>query len=119
MKKISIFTILIFLTAGSLFSNTDNITCKIRYFNKKIYYAGDNITMRVELFNNSAENFTFQIAEPRQFNIKLTVKDLTGRELSDQYKFNREINSVQHVYYRNMTIQPGEIFAFNIYLEDK
>ena len=50
--------------------------------------------------------------------MKITVKDLSGRELKDLYKFSREINSVQHVYYRNMTIQSGEIFAFNVFLGD-
>ena len=118
MKKISIIIILLFLTAASVFSVSGDVTCKIRYYNKKIYYTGDNVTLRVELFNNSAENFTFQVAEPRHYNIKVTLKDLTGRELEDQYKFSREISSVQHVYYRNMTIQPGEFFAFNVFLDD-
>lgn len=106
------------ITAASIFPESGDVSCKIRYYNKKIYYTGDNITLRVELFNNSPDNFTFQVAEPRHYNMKITVKDLSGRELEDQYKFNREINSVQHVYYRNMTIQPGEFFAFNIYLDD-
>ena len=118
MKKISIFIIFMLLTAASLFPETGDVSCKIRYYNKKIYYTGDNVTLRVELFNNSPDNFTFQVAEPRHYNMKINVKDLSGRELEDQYKFNREINSVQHVYYRNMTIQPGEFFAFNIYLAD-
>ncbi len=118
MKKLSIAIFLLFITAAYAFSVSDDITCKIRYYNKKIYYTGDNVTLRVELFNNSPENFTFQVSEPRHYNIKLTLKDLTGRELEDQYKFSRELNSVQHVYYRNMTILPGEFFAFNIYLED-
>ncbi len=72
----------------------------------------------MELFNNSAENFTFQVAEPRHYNTKITLKDLSGRELDDQYKFSREINAVQHVYYRNMTIQPVNFFHFNLLLND-
>ena len=118
MKKISISIILLLFTAAEIFSVSGDITCKIRYYNKKIYYTGDNVTLRVELFNNSTENFTFQVAEPRHYNIKITLKDLTGRELADHYNFSREVNSVQHVYYRNMTIQPGEFFAFNVFLDD-
>ena len=118
MKKISISIILLLITTAAVFSASGDISCKIRYYNKKIYYTGDNVTLRVELFNNSAENFTFQVAEPRHYNIKVTLKDLSGRELDDQYKFSREINSVQHVYYRNMTIQPGEFFSFNLRLND-
>ena len=118
MKKISISIFLLFITAYAAFSVSDDITCKIRYYNKKIYYTGDNVTLRVEIFNNSSENFTFQVAEPRHYNIKVTLKDLSGRELEDQYKYSREVNSVQHVYYRNMTIQPGEFFAFKLFLND-
>lgn len=119
MKKyVKYLYLLLILLASPVFPVSGGITCSIRYFNKKIYYAGDPVQLRVELFNNSSENFSFQTADPKHFNTRIILKDLTGRELKDKYKFTRETSSVQHVYYRNMTIQPGEVFAFNIFLDD-
>lgn len=119
MKKHAVcLYFLLLLFSAPLFAVSGDVSCSIRFFNKKIYYAGDNVELRVELFNNSANNFSFQTTDPKHFNTKIIIKDLTGRELKDRYKFTREINSVQHVYYRNMIIQPGEVFAFNIYLND-
>ncbi len=119
MKKSALYLyLLLFLLSSPVFPASGDVTCSIRYFNKKIYYAGDTVELRVELFNNSPENFYFQTADPKYFNTKITMKDITGRELKDKYKFTRETEAVQHVYYRNMTIQPGEVFAFNFYLND-
>ena len=119
MKKYAIYLyLLLILLSAPVFPASGDVRCSIRYFNKKIYYSGDTVELRVELFNNSPENFSFQAADPKHFNTKITMKDLTGKELKDKYKFTRETSSVQHVYYRNMTIQPGEVFAFNIYLND-
>ena len=48
----------------------------------------------------------------------MVFKDITGKELKDKYKISRNTSAVQTVFYRNMIIQPGEIFAFNIQLND-
>ena len=101
-----------------VFSATGDVTCSIRYYNKKIYYTGDAVEIRVELYNNSHDNFSFQTTDPKYFNTIMVLKDITGRELKDKYKVTREIAPSQPVYYRNMIIQPGEVFAFNIRLND-
>ena len=101
-----------------LFSATGDVTCSIRYYNKKIYYTGDPVEIRVELYNNSPENFFFQTTDPKHFNTTMVLKDITGRELTNKYKVTRNINASEPIYYRNMIIQPGEVFAFNIYIDD-
>lgn len=118
LKYILYLSLLFFFLSIDLYSLSGDIQCSIRYFNKKIYYEGDQIELRVELFNNSPENFSFQTTDPKYYNTKITIKDLTGKELTDKYKFTRETIDFQPIYYRNMTILPGEMFAFNILLND-
>ena len=118
MKKYLLFLCFLLILLAPLFSATGDVTCSIRYYNKKIYYAGDSIDVRVELYNNSPNNFSFQTTDPKYFNTIMVFKDITGRELKDKYKVTRKIAAAQTVYYRNMLIQPGEVFAFNIPLND-
>ncbi len=118
MKKYVLFLYLLLILLAPLFSATGDVTCSIRYYNKKIYYTGDAVEIRVELYNNSPDNFFFQTTDPKYFNTIMVLKDVTGRELKDKYKVTRETSSIQPVYYRNMIIQPGEVFAFNIHLND-
>jgi len=118
LKKYLLFLCFLLILLAPLFSATGDVTCSIRYYNKKIYYAGDNVELRVELYNNSPDNFSFQTTDPKYFNTIMVFKDITGRELKDKYKVTRKIAAAQTVYYRNMIIQPGEVFAFNIPLND-
>ena len=118
MKKYLLLLYLLLILLAPLFSATGDVTCSIRYYNKKIYYTGDFVEIRVELYNNSPDNFFFQTADPKYFNTIMVLKDITGRELQNKYRVTREIISAQPVYYRNMIIQPGEVFAFNIRLND-
>ena len=118
LKKYLLFICFFLILLTPVFSATGDVTCSIRYYNKKIYYTGDSIELRVELYNNSPDNFTFQTADPKYFNTTMLFKDITGKELKDKYKISRNIAAAQTVFYRNMIIQPGEIFAFNIQLND-
>ena len=118
MKKYILFLFLLLVLLTPLFSATGDVTCSIRYYNKKIYYTGDSVEIRVELYNNSPDNFSFQTTDPKYFNTIMVLKDITGRELKDKYKVTREMITSQPVFYRNMIIQPGEVFAFNIHLND-
>ncbi|MCL2293497.1 MAG: hypothetical protein FWC36_01310 [Spirochaetes bacterium] len=101
-----------------LFAIPRDIVCFIRFYNQRIYYAGDTVIIRVELYNNSPYNFSFQVTDPKHFNTTFVLRDITGRELRDKYKFTRKTAFAQPIFFRNMTIQPGEVFAFNIRLND-
>ena len=118
MKKYVLVLYFLLILLTPLFSVTGDVTCFIRFYNKKIYYAGDIIEIRVELYNNSPRNFSFQTVDPKYFNTVFVLRDLTGRELMDKYKVTRTIMPNQPVFFRNMVIQPGEVFAFNIRLND-
>lgn len=123
-NKLSVISLLIIsvsllflLTPQSSLYAENGISCAIRYLNQKIYHSGDSINIRVELYNNSSENFTFQKADKKGHNLTLSVKDICGREQTELYKFLRA-PAIENVYFRNVTLQPGEMFAFDLDLED-
>ncbi|MCL2791524.1 MAG: hypothetical protein FWD87_00385 [Spirochaetaceae bacterium] len=118
MKKYLLLLYFLLILLTPLFSVAGDVTCIIRFHNKRIYYVGDIVEIRVELYNNSPRNFTFQTADPKYFNTTFTLRDITGRELRDRYRVTRTTLSAQPVFFRNMVIQPGEVFAFNIRLND-
>jgi hypothetical protein len=84
----------------------------IRYYDKRVYYPGSNIPLKVEIRNNSPDTFTFRVADIRSFNLDFEVKTLSNLALEHSEEFIIQRNSNQHIYYRSVDLKPGEEYAF-------
>ena len=118
MKKI-ILLLYLSLTAASLtFAFSEDVSVSIRFFDKKIYYPDSEIQLQVRIINNSTENFSFNSAEIRSFNFNFNVKTLTNISISesDEYLLRNRTNNP--VFYREITLLPGEEYAFITYMDD-
>ena len=107
-----------FAAASLTFAFSEDVSVSIRFFDKKIYYPDSEIQLQIRIINNSADSFSFNSAEIRSFNFKFNVKTLTNiavRE-SDQYLLRNRTNNP--VFYREITLLPGEEYAFITYLND-
>lgn len=96
----------------------NKINFSIRYFDKKIYYPGDNVQLKASIINNAPDEISFNLSENKIFNIKLNVKTMNNQllEPSENYiiNSNRNINT----FYREITLDPGEEFSFIVDLDD-
>ena len=107
------------MAAASLtFAFSDNVSVSIRFFDKKIYYPDSEIQLQVRIVNNSINNFSFNSAEIRSFNFNFNVKTLTNISIreSDEYLLRSRTNNP--VFYREITLLPGEEYAFITRLDD-
>jgi hypothetical protein len=84
----------------------------IRFFDKRIYYPGGSIPVKVERRNSSPETFTFKVADMRSVNVDFEVKTLSNLALEHSEEFIIQRNSNQHIYYRTVELKPGEEYAF-------
>ncbi len=96
----------------------EDIDVSIRFYNKKLYYPDDSITIKIEITNNSAKVFRFELADNRIFNIDFNVRTLSNRILPLSDDLINERHSVQHVFFREITIGPSEQFSFFENLND-
>ena len=105
-------------TASLTFAFSDNVSVSIRFFDKKIYYPDSEIQLQVRIVNNSINNFSFNSAEIRSFNFNFNVKTLTNISIreSDEYLLRNRTNNP--VFYRKITLLPGEEYAFITHLDD-
>ncbi len=112
MKKYTLLFCLLIFTVSSLYAYSDGVKLIIRYYDKKINYPGSNIFIKVEIKNDSSETFRFKVADSRFFNIDFEVKTLTNIELHHSEEFIIQRNSIQPVFFREMSLEPGEEYAF-------
>jgi hypothetical protein len=108
----------IVLFASSAWANTEGIDLSIRYFDKSIYFPGDDIHVKMMIRNESPEVYRFRLAENRMFNVDFDVRTLQNMQLEASEKFSRERASNQQVFYREVSLAPGEEYAFTENLAD-
>jgi len=103
--------VLLFSVAPVL-TATDDVSVTIRFYEKEVYYPDSNIRIEVTVGNDSSENYRFRLADRRLFNLEFDVRTLTNRQLpvSEQFIIQRTAN--QQVFYREITVAPGEKFSF-------
>lgn len=118
MKKIILLLYLSLAFASLTFAVSDDVSVSIRFFDKEIYYPETKIQIQVRIINNSLENYSFNSAEIRSFNFKFYAKTLTNISVheSDNYLLSHRTNNP--VFYREITLLPGEEYAFITYLND-
>lgn len=121
MKKF--FICIIFLAAVYMpFSlvalDNNGVDVTIRLYDKRIYYPESEIQILIEISNNTNETYRFKSAHDRRFNVDFNVTTLTNEPVkhSEQFIMARQRN--QHIYYRDIDIEPGERFSFVEPLKD-
>lgn len=114
MKTIFLLVLITF-TAASAFAQESGdgaVEVSIRFFDKQLYYPGNQIMIKIEITNNTPETFRFKLADNRLFNIDFTVRTLTNRIIQHSDDLIRDRHSDQHVFFREVSIGPEEQFAF-------
>lgn len=121
MKK-SILIILLLLICSILFAaNPQGIILSLRFFEKTIYYLGDSdypIQFEATIINNSPQSYRFKIANNRVFNYNFIVTTPTNITLDPASEYIMAKSSNQPLYYREITLQPGEKYGIVIKLTD-
>jgi len=118
LKKNIVLLYLIFVFTSLTFAAQANVSVSIRFFDKEVYNPESNIQLQVRIINNSLENYSFNSAEIKSFNFNFQVKTLTNVFVhnSNDYILKHQTNNP--VFYRKVTLLPGEEYAFITSLDD-
>lgn len=121
MKK-SILILLLLLASSILFAtNPEGIVLSLRFFEKTIYYLGNSdypIQFEATIINNSPQSYRFKIANSRVFNYNFKATTSTNISLGPADEYTIAKSSNQPLYYREITLEPGEKYGIVIKLTD-
>jgi hypothetical protein len=108
------------VTAWACFAAGD-VTLAISYSEKRIYYLGDSqnpVLIDAVLANNSDRTFRFKIAGNRFFNLDFEVSTPSNLLLDHSQKFIKSKNANQPVFFRDVSLEPGERYGITLNLND-
>lgn len=122
MKKSILIQLLLLLVCSILFAtNPQGIIFSLRFFEKTIYYLGDSdypIQFEATIINNSPQSYRFKIANNRVSNYNFNVITPTNISLGPAAEYTIAKSSNQPLYYREITLEPGEKYGIVIKLTD-
>ena len=90
----------------------------IRFHEQQVYFPDSEIQIHISLQNESAETYRFRLADDRIFSIDIEARDRNNRPVTPAENATIGRQSNQQVYYRTVSLQPGEEFAFVELLND-
>jgi hypothetical protein len=89
----------------------------IRYFDQKVYFLGDPIQVEAVITNTGTDTLRFKVADNRFFNLDFDVRSTTNVGLEHAKEFTIERNSDQPVFFREVSLEPGEKYGIVVDLE--
>ncbi|MBN1410650.1 MAG: hypothetical protein JW969_07380 [Spirochaetales bacterium] len=119
IRKIPFILILLLFSFLAVKGLSQEINVNIRFFDKKIYYLSQtNIDIKLTLTNNTGETFRFKVAANKYFNLDFDVLTPSNLSLSHAEEFIIERNSNQPVFFKELSLEPGEEYGFVVELKD-
>jgi hypothetical protein len=118
VKRTAIASILILAfeaLACTALLGAGEIDVAIRYFDKRVYYAGAEtgpVLVQVTIANRGASTFRFKLADERAFSVDFELRTLANRVLEPAQILTRKRTQDQHVFFREVAVEPGESLSF-------
>jgi hypothetical protein len=112
VRKTLIIVLTLFAVSQPFWAaSQDTQAFSIRFFDQKVYFLGDPIQVEAVITNTGTETLRFKIADNRFFNLDFDVRTTTNIGLSHAKDFTIERNSDQPVFFREMSLEPGEKYG--------
>ncbi len=101
-----------FFAVAALAQAAAQAQLSISFFDKRIYMPGSEIPVKVTLRNDGPAPFRFKLAEERRHSISFDVRSLSNRAMEASDAWKRAMANNQPVYYRELSLLPGEEYSF-------
>ena len=109
--------ILFMLALAGVFSiSAQSVDLSIRFFDQRIYHVSgaseEPIFVQVSLTNRSPAPYRFKLAEERVFSVDFDIRNMSNRSLDPADYILRRRSESRNVFFREITVEPGESFSF-------
>jgi len=89
----------------------------VRFFDQKVYFLGDPVQVEAVITNTGTDTLRFKVADNRFFNLDFDVRTTTNVGLDHAKEFTIARNSDQPVFFREMSLEPGEKYGIVVDLD--
>ena len=97
-------------------NNTFDADVSIRFYDRRVYYPGNDgtepIFVKVSITNKGSQPLRFKLANDRMFSLDFSVLNTKNKSLVHTEPWVRKRNTNQQIYFREITIETGETYAF-------
>ncbi|HOT63373.1 MAG TPA: hypothetical protein PLU93_10975 [Treponemataceae bacterium] len=94
----------------------------IRFYDRTVYYPGNSpsepILVRVTIANNTPNTIRFKLADDHFFSVDFIAMSARNVPLEHTDLYLRKRTTNQHVYFRELSLEPGEEYAFTENVKD-
>lgn len=101
-----------FIAALALSAAAAQADISISFFDKRIYVPGSEILVKVTVRNDTPSAWRFMLADDKRLSVGFDVRSIANRALEPSDSWKRAMSSSAPVFYREISIQPGEEYAF-------
>ena len=92
--------------------SAQSVSVSVAYEDKAIYVPDSDVFIAFTIRNQSGRTFRFRLAENRMFNVDLEARTLANQALPPARQFTTQRTSNQQLFYRDVSLEPGEAFSF-------
>ncbi|MCR5080776.1 MAG: hypothetical protein K6B17_05480 [Treponema sp.] len=100
----------------------DSAEVSIKFYDRTMYYPGDAennpVYVYITVANTSAETLRFKVADDKMFSIDFTAFNVKKTQLASTSRLIRKRTSNQTVYFREISLEPGEEYSFRENLKE-
>jgi len=87
-------------------------TFSVRFSEKRIYFLGDEIQVQASIENSTPDTLRFRVADNRYYNLDFDARTVTNLAVAHAKEFTTGRNSDQPVFFREVSLEPGEKYSF-------
>ena len=84
----------------------------IGFFDKRVYVPGAEVLLKVTVRNDSPAAWRFKLADDKRLSIAFEVKTMSNRSLEPSDSWKSRMSSSSPIFYRELTLEPGEEYSF-------
>ncbi len=112
MIRIRIATLIaVFIVAPILLLAAQDLDVRIYLYDEHVYFSDSEIQVHVTVENDTPETAHFRLAGDRRYNLGFEVRDHHNESLAESADFIIARSTFQ-VFYRTVTLEPGERLSF-------
>jgi len=105
-----------YVNAQTESSGLDNADISIKFYDRTMYYPGNAdenpINIYITISNTGSSTLRFKIADDRVFSMDFVAFDVKSKQLTQTESIRRKRSTNQTVYFREISLEPGEGYSF-------
>ena len=124
VKRTLLATIAVFMVFAhtAVAQTKDKAEVSIKFYDRTMYYPGDAdsnpVYVYITLSNTTSETLRFKVADDKMFSVDFIAFNVKKAQLPSTQGLIRKRATNQTVYFREITLEPGEEYSFRENLKD-